>query len=96
MIMEQIIIEQTITEQITKLEMEMHNNLKLIKNDYLAKINSLKNKQKQQEFQSETNKLSQLILVDNKTEFNEWWNLWLKLYDRVYKSIDNKYYYIKL
>jgi hypothetical protein len=41
------------------------------------------------------NRLKGLIQIEPSTEFNEWWQLWLKLYDKIYKNNEtNKYYYI--
>jgi hypothetical protein len=40
-------------------------------------------------------KFKELILIDLSNEFNEWWQLWLRLYDQIYKdNKTNKYYYI--
>lgn len=86
-------MSKAINQEIICLEEEMREKILKIKELYSLKINNLKQKHKiivKQEFDDE---LQQLTEIDIKTEFNDWWNLWLKLHDKVYKK-DDKYYYV--
>lgn len=79
--------------QIIKLELEMKLKIAKIKDEYSTLIDDLKIKMKQQSKDIVNNKLQSYSIVDVKTEFNSWWQLYLKLYKTIYKDNNNKYYY---
>lgn len=85
---------ESINKKIIRLEKDMNIMINDVKRLHLEKINELKQQRKtimQQEF---NNQLQYFTEIDIKIEFNDWWNLWLKVYDKVYKN-NGKYYYLE-
>ena len=80
--------------QIINLENEMNSIIQNIKYEYLFKINELKKMQKNKEKQEFLNEVNMLEKIDIKNEFNDWWQLYLKVYGNIYKNNYGKYYFI--
>jgi hypothetical protein len=91
----EIISEQdNIKRKIRDLEAEMNENINNIKESYMSNINKLKLELHKEKKKEESNKLLSLREVETKIEFNDWWQLYVNVYEKVYKSHD-KYYYIE-
>ena len=88
-------MSNTIKTQIINLENEMNSIIQNVKQKYLLKINELKKIQKDVEKQEFLNEVDMLEKVDVKNEFNDWWQLYLKVYDNIYKNNCGKYYFIR-
>lgn len=86
---------ESIKKQIAELEKELNEKITSLQGIYFSQINKLKQQHKQEQDRLNQQAFEQLEEVNVKTEFNDWWNLWLRLYEKVYRNINGKYYFVE-